>query len=105
MAETTYTQIIDGLPLADVVQDTANGGLSNDHPIHDAHTELCPGVIEKTRGLRANFEPSILALDAAVCDRNEAWVHADDAVVLTLAVSWSLTLEQYLLDQERSRRA
>jgi hypothetical protein len=66
IAEITYAQIIDGLPLADVVQDTANGGLPDAHPIHDAHSELCPGVLEKARAYREAFEPGTLHLDASV---------------------------------------
>lgn len=68
IAEETYAQIIDGLPLASVVQDTANGGLPDDHPIHDAHLDFCPGVLEKTREFRREFDISSLKIGSAVSE-------------------------------------
>ena len=47
IAEETYAQIIDGLPLTRVAQDSGNGGLPPDHPIHEEHSELCSGVLDK----------------------------------------------------------
>lgn len=68
IAEETFAQIIDGLPLASVVQDTSDGGLTDDHPIHDAHKELCPGVLEKTREFRRDVDLSLIKLDSTVSD-------------------------------------
>lgn len=56
-AELTYAQIVDGMPLATV--------FAEDHwfreglPVMD-HEELCPGVLEKTRGLRSALDVSSL---------------------------------------------
>ncbi|KPM41335.1 hypothetical protein AK830_g5240 [Neonectria ditissima] len=68
IAEITYAQIVDGLPLADVVQDSGNAQvpLPYEHPIYDAHTELCPGALEKTREFRVSFDPSSLQMDATL---------------------------------------
>ncbi|KAM5354427.1 hypothetical protein ACJ41O_001076 [Fusarium nematophilum] len=65
IAEETYAQLIDGLPLAEVVQDDANADLPNEHPAHD-HEEFCPGVLEKTREFRDSFDPELLSIDASL---------------------------------------
>ncbi|KAF4469570.1 hypothetical protein FALBO_3532 [Fusarium albosuccineum] len=64
IAEITYAQIVDGLPLADVAYDSAGGGPYDDHPIYDVHNELCPGVLDKTREFRQSFDPQILKFDS-----------------------------------------
>lgn len=65
IAEFTFAQIVDGLPLSEVADDTYdNGGsLSNIHPLRAKHTQLCPGVLETTRRFRADFDPNILQFD------------------------------------------
>lgn len=45
IAETTYAQIVDGLPLIDVVRDVYGDPLWDDHPIC-AHTELGAGIFQ-----------------------------------------------------------
>ncbi|RSL58342.1 hypothetical protein CEP53_006170 [Fusarium sp. AF-6] len=64
ISEITYAQIIDGLPLSDVVKDTESGGPPDGHPINDSHQELCPGVLEKIREFRKDFDPQILEFDS-----------------------------------------
>lgn len=66
IAEETYAQIIDGLPLTHVAQDSANEELPPDHPIHDEHAELCSGVLEKAQEFKAKFTPGSLKLDTTV---------------------------------------
>jgi hypothetical protein len=51
IAEITYAQIIDGLPTSRVAYDSTRPP-HNDHPIAHAHQDLCPGMLEKARGLR-----------------------------------------------------
>lgn len=68
IAEMTYAQIIDGLPLASVVKDSANGGLPDGHPINKSHKELCSGVLEKTREFRKDVDLSLIKLDSTVSD-------------------------------------
>ncbi|KAI8292453.1 hypothetical protein K4K60_006014 [Colletotrichum sp. SAR11_57] len=64
VAEITFAQIVDGLPLAEVAQDSGNGSLLNEHPIHDLHQQLCPGVIEKTHEFRDKFDPGTIQIDS-----------------------------------------
>lgn len=58
VAELTYAQIVDGMPLASVY--------AEDHWFRDGlpvmeHEELCPGVLEKTQRFRSEFD--ILSLN------------------------------------------
>ncbi|KAJ4259710.1 hypothetical protein NW762_007641 [Fusarium torreyae] len=64
ISETTYAQIIDGLPLSDVAYDSAGGGPPDGHPIEHVHQDFCPGVLEKTRKFRQEFDPEILRFDS-----------------------------------------
>lgn len=66
IAEQTYAQIIDGLPLTGVIYESGGGSLPRDHPLHDVHHELCPGVLDKTRQFREEFDPQILSIDSRV---------------------------------------
>lgn len=65
LAEMTYAQIVDGLPLESVARDGMD--LESGHPFLDAHhVELCPGVLERTREFRANFKAEKLEFNAKV---------------------------------------
>lgn len=64
IAEITYAQIVDGLPLYLVAYDSDAPPWGN-HPIK-SHPDLCPGVLEKTREFRDNFDPEILQFDSRV---------------------------------------
>lgn len=66
IAEVTYAQIIDGLPLSNVALDTYEGTLCPGHPLLNKHTELCPGVLERVRKLRTDFDASVLRVDSRV---------------------------------------
>lgn len=67
IAQITYAQIADGLPLSSVEKDTyAFGALTYDHPLHTNHIDLCPDALEKTRQLYAEFDPDILCIDHKV---------------------------------------
>lgn len=66
VAEITYAQIIDGLPLTSVAYDTSAGDLPEDHPLHDIHSELCPGMLDKARELRSELNLEILKFDSRV---------------------------------------
>jgi hypothetical protein len=65
LAETTYAQIIDGLPIGDVAYDTRTPPYKG-HPISHAHEELCPGMLDKAREFRAQIQPEVLQFDAQV---------------------------------------
>ena len=62
LAEMTYAQIIDGLPAGDEARVAFYGS----HPIHHAHNELCPGMLDKAREFRDAFQPEILVFDSQV---------------------------------------
>jgi hypothetical protein len=66
IAEMTYAQILDGLPLASVADDSAQGTPPKNHPIRAHHKELCAGVLEKIREFRKGFNPDILEFDSTV---------------------------------------
>lgn len=57
IAEETMAQLIDGLPLYRVGGNQGGQRIYRGHPLRE-HTELCPGVIEKTRLFRQNFAVS-----------------------------------------------
>lgn len=65
IAETTYAQIVDGLPLVNVVRDVYGDLLWDDHPIC-AHTELGAGILDTTRKFRASFDPGTLRFYSTV---------------------------------------
>ena len=71
IAELTLAQIIDGLPLSRVAKDTYDNGssVSDGHPLHVRHTELCPGTIESTREVCVKFNTKLLEFDRQVCGR------------------------------------
>ncbi|KAK4147300.1 uncharacterized protein C8A04DRAFT_34037 [Dichotomopilus funicola] len=65
IAEVTYAQIVDGLPIANVIWDSRvppYGG----HPILNdgVHEDICPGILEKTRELRDSFDLGTLVFEA-----------------------------------------
>ncbi|CAM1503617.1 Fc.00g012080.m01.CDS01 [Cosmosporella sp. VM-42] len=60
-AESTFAQIVDGLPLSHVEKDGYDGSLSHQHPLHTQHTELCPGALETVQQLRQDFDGSNLS--------------------------------------------
>ncbi|KAH8764203.1 hypothetical protein F5883DRAFT_630400 [Diaporthe sp. PMI_573] len=65
IAETIYAQIVDGLPLIDVVRDVYGDLLWDDHPIC-AHTELGAGVLETTLKFRTSFDLGTLRFDSTL---------------------------------------
>ncbi len=66
IAKTTYGQIIDGLPLSDVVLDTYGSIVCPEHPLLDQHFGLSEDVLDKTSQLCSDFDPVILKMDSAV---------------------------------------
>ncbi|KAJ0123807.1 hypothetical protein J7T55_012277 [Diaporthe amygdali] len=71
LAESTFAQLVDGLPLWDVVDGLHHYGLEEDEPVF-RHRELCPGVIEKTRTFCAAFEPRALYIRTGVLRRYQS---------------------------------
>lgn len=73
ISEITLAQIVDGLPLSAVERDTytSSGYLCGDHPLHEKHQQLCPGVLEKARQLYAEFDINSLQLSSNVSRRKQ----------------------------------
>lgn len=63
IAEETYGQIIDGLPLHSVYEQ--DHACWEDAPVME-HTELCAGVLQKTRDFCSTFDILYLDLDIQV---------------------------------------
>lgn len=61
IAEQTFAQIIDGLPLKDVAFGMQTHDCTRFDPVF-SHHKLCPGVLEKTRELRDDFDPKAMDL-------------------------------------------
>lgn len=61
LAESTFAQLVDGLPLWDVVFGLGHYGHDREEPVFK-HRELCPGVLEKTRAFRTAFDPGSLVI-------------------------------------------
>ncbi|CAJ2500533.1 Uu.00g033860.m01.CDS01 [Anthostomella pinea] len=61
IAESTFSQIVDGMPT--FMSYVEFHDPPDDHPIND-HETLCPGALEKTRELRAGFEPLTLSFNS-----------------------------------------
>lgn len=66
IAEVTYAQIVDGLPLADVADDSVDGGPPRGHPLRQMHRNLCPGVLDKTKEFLARFNVGALQFNPQV---------------------------------------
>lgn len=66
IALTTFAQIIDGLPTADVVWDRYSATYEPSHPIIN-HKTLCEGAFEKTTTSRAQFSMADVMVDLEVC--------------------------------------
>jgi hypothetical protein len=65
VAETTYAQIVDGLPLPEVLKDVYGDLICPDHPMHQ-HTQLKNGTLETVRRFHDEFDPNILQFDIPV---------------------------------------
>lgn len=65
IAETTYAQIVDGLPLLEVLKNVYGDLTCPDHPIHQ-HTQLKEGTIKTVRRFRNEFDPNIIQFDVPV---------------------------------------
>ncbi|KAL5588979.1 hypothetical protein FOBRF1_015507 [Fusarium oxysporum] len=68
IALTSYAQIIDGLPTADVVWDRYSGIYDSSHPINN-HKTLCEGALEKAKCFRAQFAMADVMVDLEKLNR------------------------------------
>lgn len=65
LAELTFAQLVDGLPLWEVAIDMSRHSHTDEEPVCN-HTELCPGAMEKARALRQTFNPLIMEIRSDV---------------------------------------
>ncbi|KAK8030214.1 hypothetical protein PG993_011505 [Apiospora rasikravindrae] len=76
IAEVTYAQLLDGLPLAEVAFESNYDPLHNKHPIRQVHQQLCPGIMEEARKFRDEFKLETLQFDAKVrCHSNSCFCY------------------------------
>lgn len=66
IAETTYAQIVNGLPLLEVFEDVYGDLICPDHPIYQHSTQLKDSTLDTVRRLRDEFDPNILQFDVPV---------------------------------------
>lgn len=79
LAEITYAQIIDGLPLGEVAFESRGGMPHSDHPINHCHDRLCDGIMNRTRELHRTFDPKILQFDSRVSiDSRIGFIYIND---------------------------
>ena len=66
IAEETFSQIVDGLPLASIERDRYFGPLCSHHPLPHEHVDFCPGVQDQFKELRNEFDIGSLSFDSEV---------------------------------------
>ncbi|KAF5564461.1 hypothetical protein FNAPI_2169 [Fusarium napiforme] len=66
IAEITYAQIVDGLPLGEVAFESRGGMPHQDHPINHCHDKLCDGILDRTREFHKRFDLDTLQFDSSV---------------------------------------
>lgn len=71
IAEITFAQIQDGLPLAEVIDDSSSNLLRSDHPIFK-HTELSPKSLDEVRAFREGFDVGLLRFDTPLLNAFQA---------------------------------
>ncbi|KAL1882860.1 hypothetical protein Daus18300_000498 [Diaporthe australafricana] len=81
IAQSTFAQIVDGLPLLSVLEDT-HAGLDPepepDHPLF-THESLCPGALEKTREILRIFDIENLKFDTSLLHALQAHQTGSDS--------------------------
>lgn len=68
IAEETFAQIADGLPLRSVVVGTRSPRFERGDPI-DNHDEMCPGALEKAREFQTRLDTRGLEIASAVSNQ------------------------------------
>ncbi|POS75556.1 hypothetical protein DHEL01_v206060 [Diaporthe helianthi] len=68
IADATFAQIIDGLPTEDVAWDRSRHKLRASHPLSD-HIALCPGVSDKVKAIKADFQIDSLDFSSSIAVR------------------------------------
>ncbi|KAL1869603.1 hypothetical protein Daus18300_005457 [Diaporthe australafricana] len=71
LAELTFAQLVDGLPLWGVAIDQSKHRHTREEPTF-SHRELCPGVMEKTRSFRQVLDPLLMELRTDALNRYQS---------------------------------
>lgn len=66
LAQRTYAQIVDGLPLLEAARDSYNATLCSGHALLSEHIDLCPGVAEQAAELCSSLDPGTLLMPSKV---------------------------------------
>lgn len=91
IAETTFAQIVDGLPLNSVAFDTA--GLSWDFTLSN-HDTLCDGALERLIEIRETFEPLDMELPLQTLRRYQETPPGSDESTLALIELVAVTVHR-----------
>ncbi|KAG8168348.1 hypothetical protein KVR01_001097 [Diaporthe batatas] len=96
IAKTTYTQIVDGLPLPEVLRDVYGDLISPDHPVHQ-HAQLKHGALNTVCRLHDEFDPNILQFDVPDDFHGNLWwqFNRDGAPVTLFRHPWYRDHMQY----------
>ena len=65
VAEETFAQIVDGLPLRSVALGTQNHRVLRGDPI-DNHSEICPGALNRAKEFQSRFDTADLEVRSIV---------------------------------------
>lgn len=65
LAELTFAQLVDGLPLLEFAIDMSRHSHTREEPVCK-HTELCPGAMDQARALRQIFNPLTMEIRSDV---------------------------------------
>ncbi|KAF4450476.1 hypothetical protein F53441_6475 [Fusarium austroafricanum] len=84
LAQFTYAQIIDGLPIADVAWDRRLPRIMGEHIIDD-HETLCPGALENAQEYYKKWDPSFIKFNP-------------DARDIEAVTNWTLPSSETLLE-------
>ncbi|KAH8768864.1 hypothetical protein F5883DRAFT_417533 [Diaporthe sp. PMI_573] len=71
LAEMTYAQLIDGLPLWEVALDQYRHTHTGEEPVSN-HRELCPGVVDQTTAPLQSFDPLVLEIRSDALKRYQS---------------------------------
>lgn len=100
-AELTLGQIIDGLPISDVAFDVREGCYCPGHPLRDERMELSPGILERARQLRNDFDANSLRMESSV----SYWATSINCShILTPITSFFTTMKPLLQGQGSFKR-
>lgn len=64
IAESTFAQIIDGLPISDVEKDHYDGTIHRQHPLHESHKQVSSDTLLKAHNVRPALDGTTLQFDA-----------------------------------------